>query len=117
MNHVFFAVFAFIMIFGITDSFADRHVEIQRGQTIQIGNLELSFTDVEDSRCLSDTTCIWEGQVTATIHIQNKTHSITGNLTPGDSLTDMVPHIITLVDVNPHPASVKISNYTATVIL
>lgn len=47
---------------AISSAFA---VEVELGETISYDELELSFYDIEDSRCPLDVTCIWEGEVIA----------------------------------------------------
>lgn len=117
MNRLLLVVFLLLIIPNMLESFADKQVEIKIDQPIHVDNIELNFHDVEDSRCPSDVTCVWEGQVTAMIRIQNQSHIITGSFTPGHSLTSIAPYKITLVDVHPHPISTEVSNYTATLIL
>ena len=101
----------------IDKSFADKQVKINFGQTIQVDDLELYFYDIEDSRCPSDVTCIWEGQVTAMIRIENQTHKNVGHFTPGYAFTNITPYKITLTDVNPYPISTKKPDYVATLVI
>ena len=66
---------AALLLVGISDeSFADKRIKLHLGQTTSTENLKLTLHDVYDSRCPSDVTCVWDGQVTATIQIQNNTH-------------------------------------------
>lgn len=89
-------------------------VEIPFEQTIQYEDLELYFYDVEDSRCPTDITCIWEGQVTAMIHVKNQTHKISGYFTPNHTVNYITPYNVTLVDIQPHPVSTEKPEYVAT---
>ena len=109
-----------LILFGITgfsESFADKQITIKLGQTIHADDLELSFYNIDDSRCLSDVTCVWEGQVTAMIHIQNQTHQHSEQFTPGYTSDYITPHKITLVDVSPYPISTEKPDYLATLMM
>ena len=97
------------------ESFEDEVIEIKLGQEIQVNDLSLNFHDIEDSRCPSDLTCIWEGNVTAMIAIKNQTHRVSGIFTPGYTLSYITPYEITLVDLQPYPISTKETKYVATV--
>ena len=89
-------------------------LEIKFDQKIRVGDLELYFYDIEDSRCPLDVTCIWKGNVTAMIHVKNQTHKIAGYFTPGYTLTYITPYNVTLVDIQPYPISTEKSDYVAT---
>ena len=89
-------------------------VVIPFDQTFQYEDLELFFYDVEDSRCPLDVTCIWEGEVTAMIHVRNQTHKTAGYFTPGYTISYITPYNVTLVDVQPHPVSTEKPDYIAT---
>ena len=106
-------IFALVMIPVLSESFAEE-LEIKFGETISYDNLKLYFYDVEDSRCPSDVTCIWEGKVAAMIHISNETHKTGGSLEIGYPMTYITPYTITLLDVKPHPISTEKSIYVAT---
>ena len=93
-------------------SFAEE-LEIEFRETVSYENLKLYFYDVEDSRCPSDVTCIWEGKVSAMIHISNQTHKIGGPLEISYPVTYISPYTITLVDVKPHPISTEKPDYVA----
>ena len=77
MKTRFLILFALIMIPAA--SFAEE-LEVELGETVTYDNLKLYFYDVEDSRCPSDVTCVWEGEVVAMIQISNQTDTF------GDSL-------------------------------
>ena len=102
-----------LAIIPITDILFAEELEIEFGETISYENLKLYFYDVEDSRCPSDVTCIWEGKVSAMIHISNQTHKIGGPLEISYSITHISPYTITLVDVKPHPVSTEKPGYVA----
>lgn len=88
-------------------------VELVMGQVFQYENLELEFYDIEDSRCPLDVTCVWEGKVTAMIHVRNQTHKIAGYFEPGHSVSYISPYTVTLLDVTPHPVSTEKPDYTS----
>lgn len=92
---------------------ASEAVEIKLDQRIHVGDLDLYFYDIEDSRCPLDVTCVWEGKVTAMILVQNQTHKISGYFTPGYTLSYITPYNVTLVAVNPHPISTEKPDYVA----
>ena len=113
MKTRFLILFAIVMIPIMTESFAEE-LEIKFDQTISYENLKLYFYDIEDSRCPSDITCIWEGKVSTMIHISNQTHKIGGPLELDFPLTYFVPYEITLIDVKPYPISTEKPDYVAT---
>ena len=93
----------------INDSFAEKKIKLHSGQTTSVENLKFTLYDVDDSRCPSDVTCVWGGQVSAKIRIENQTHSKMINFMPGDSYTFFSPYKIILLDVSPYPVSTQIS--------
>ena len=106
-------IFVLVMIPVVSESFAED-LEIKFGETVSYDNLKLYFYDVEDSRCPSDVTCIWEGKVAAMIHTSNETHKIGGPVEIGYPMTYITPYTITLLDVKPYPISTEKSIYVAT---
>jgi hypothetical protein len=85
-------------------------VELKFNEKISIGDIELYFYDIKDSRCPLDVTCVWEGEVNVMIQVQNQTDKISGNFTPGFTLS-FTSYNITLVDVLPHPTSTEKPDY------
>jgi len=51
----------------------DEPFMIKLHQTLSIDNLDVEFSGIEDSRCPSDVTCIWEGRASVTLRIYNQT--------------------------------------------
>ncbi len=116
MKTIFLIILSLVIIAPVIDeSSADETIEIKLGQETQFNDLILNFHDVEDSRCPSDLTCIWEGEVTAMIVVKNQTHRISGVFAPGDVLSYITPYDITLVDLQPHPISTEEAKYVATI--
>ncbi len=91
----------------ISDSFAEKKIKLRSEQIIDVENLKFTLDDVDDSRCPSDVTCMWGGEVTATIRIANQTHSKIIDFIPGDSYMFFSPYKIILLDVSPYPVSTK----------
>ncbi len=100
-----------ILLIGISDeSFADKRIKLHLEQTISTNDLKFTFLNVSDSRCPSDITCVWAGHVTATIRIENQTHTNISNLIPDDSPIFFSPYKIILLDVSPYPTSMETSD-------
>lgn len=89
-------------------------ITLKQDQTTTYRNLTFWFYDIEDSRCPSDVTCVWEGEVKVMIHIRNQTHKISAQFTPNHSVTYIQPYNITLTDIQPYPVSTEKADYTAT---
>jgi hypothetical protein len=92
-----------------TDGTSDT-IELKFNEKISIGDIELYFYDIEDSRCPLDVTCVWEGEVNVMIQVQNQTNKTSENFSPGFTLS-LTPYNITLVDVLPHPTSTEKPDY------
>ena len=88
-------------------------IKIGIGQKIQLDDLKLYFYDIEDSRCPLDVECIWEGEVTVMINLDNKTLDASTYFTPGRTVT-FPPYEITMTDIQPHPISTEKPDYVAT---
>ncbi len=102
------SLFAVLILSGLPDeSFADKRIKLHLGQTISTENLKFTLHGVDDSRCPSDVTCVWGGQVTATIQIQNQTHTQMIDFMPHDSYVFFSPYKIILLDVSPYPVSTE----------
>lgn len=86
----------------------DEPFVIKLHQTLSIDNLDVEFSRIEDSRCPSDVTCIWEGRASVTLRIYNQTQYQTIILTTNETPTFHVDlYEITLIDVLPYPISTK----------
>ena len=97
----------------VDQSFAEE-VEILFGQTVTYENLMLYFYDIEDSRCPSDVTCVWEGRVLAMIRVSNSTHDVGGPQEIGFVQKTFPPYLITLKDIQPYPVSTEKPDYVVT---
>ena len=87
-------------------------VELKLGEKVSQDGLEVFFYDIEDSRCPSDVTCVWEGEVIAKITMQNQTHETSHDFSVG-STHFIFPYEVRLIDVIPHPTSTQTPNYIA----
>ncbi len=100
-----------LILSGMLDeSFADKKIKLHLDQTINVDDLKFTLSSVNDSRCPSDVTCVWAGQVNVIIYIENQTHSKTVDFMPTDSYTFFSPYEIILLDVSPYPTSTKKSD-------
>jgi len=81
MNKIllFFAI-VYVSILVWTNSVFAEKLEIQLGETKSYEDLQFYFNDVNDSRCPSDVTCIWEGKVSIMIDITRDIYTIGGPL-------------------------------------
>lgn len=87
---------------------------------------KISILDIEDSRCPSDVTCIWEGEVKISINVVKDKNPM-GNFTltsrAGDkdlSTQTVDGYLIQVIDVNPYPVSTKqipLSDYVVTLVV
>jgi hypothetical protein len=96
----------------------DEPFMIKLHQKLTVDNLNVEFLSVDDSRCPSDVTCIWEGRASVTFHIYNQAQNQTITLVTGETTTLHVdPYEINLIDVLPYPISTKdiSEEYTATI--
>ena len=130
MKHLFYISSSVLALFliGITSyAFADNTIQlgvpfhIQFNQTATMQDLQLKITNLTDSRCASDVTCIWQGQAKILIDI-NKNNQNLGNfsliLNDKNLESRSFDHYsIHLIEVNPYPISTKktqLSDYDIT---
>ncbi|TAK19380.1 MAG: hypothetical protein EPO37_04645 [Nitrosarchaeum sp.] len=96
----------------------DEPFMIKLHQRLSIDDLDVEFSEIEDSRCPSDVTCIWEGRASITLHIYNQTQYQTITLTTDETPTFHVSsYKIDLIDILPYPVSTKdiSEEYVATI--
>lgn len=102
-----------MLIFLLADlvTISSAHAfELKLGEKVSQDGLEVFFSDIEDSRCPLDITCVWEGEVIAKITMQNQTHEISHDFSIGSTYF-ISPYEVTLIDVMPHPTSTQTPNY------
>lgn len=111
---------------GTTSNAAEsaEAVVLSLGEETTVGDVTLTWTEVEDSRCPIDVQCIWEGRVVVTLEVSvgdedpetvRLTNHPDGLREEGDS--DLVERL-QLVDVEPYPHSehpTERSDYRATI--
>ena len=117
-----------LSVIGITNyTFADDAKQlgvpfhIQFNQTATVQDLQIKITNLTDSRCPSDITCIWQGQAKILGNI-NKGNQNLGNfsliLNDKNLESQFIDHYsINLIEVNPYPISTnktKLSDYDIT---
>ena len=96
----------------------DEPFMIKLHQRLSVDNLDVEFSGIEDSRCPSDVTCIWEGRASVTLHIYNQTQYQAITLTTDETTTFHVnSYEIDLIDILPYPVSTKdiSEEYVATI--
>ena len=96
----------------------DEPFMIKLHQTLSVDNLDVTFSEIEDSRCPSDVTCIWEGRASVMLRIYNQIQYQTIILTTGENTTLHVDlYQIKLIDILPYPVSTKdiSKEYVATI--
>jgi len=97
---------------------SNDHVMINLHQTKSIDNLEVTFSEIDDSRCPSDVTCIWEGRASVTLDIYDHLQNQTIILTTNEILSKNIGiYKISLIDISPYPVSTKdiSQDYVATI--
>lgn len=95
--------------------------QIQFNQTATIQDLQIKITNLTDSRCPSDVTCVWQGQVKTLVDI-NKNNKNLGNfsliLNDKNLQARYFDHYsIQIIKVVPYPISTKkthLSDYDIT---
>ncbi len=96
-------------------------VQINQQKTVAKNKLTIKFVSlIEDSRCPSDTNCIWAGNARITIKVSNgksaaKTFELNTNLKP--QTVSFAGYEIKLASLTPQPATnirINRNGYTAT---
>ncbi|HIK32113.1 MAG TPA: hypothetical protein IGS17_07590 [Oscillatoriales cyanobacterium M59_W2019_021] len=105
----------------------DRQFEIRYDQVVRIPaeDLDLKFTDVVgDSRCPSDTQCVFQGRVEIVLQVVRGDRDL-GNVNlvrqaglENEAMATIDGYSIQLIDVKPYPQTsqpIELSNYRAIV--
>lgn len=111
MKHVIIFLFL-IGTAGLSYAESDSAVSIdpfmiKLHQTLSVDSLDVEFLEIDDSRCPSDVTCIWEGRTSVTLRIYNQTQYHTIILTNETPTLHVDSYEITLIDVLPYPVSTE----------
>lgn len=95
----------------------DKNVRLNGQYQLANSNLKFSVVEINDSRCPSDVTCIWEGKADVKIEVESPQKGII-TLNTFDNLVDTVGNYsFELVDVLPYPIStvqVDLEDYDVT---
>lgn len=102
-------------------------LKINQTASIESNNIKVKFLNVfSDSRCPSDVTCIWEGEITIFVNIIKNNQNLGDfNLTSRGGQKDLAiksfdGHLIQLLKVDPYPTSGKkipLSDYVSTFVV
>ena len=80
--------------------------EIEFDKTVQYKNLKIKFTEIEDSRCPSDVTCVWEGQANVTFQVFQDSDEYETKFVTGEKISHTInQYKINLIDILPYPKS------------
>jgi len=96
----------------------DDPIMIKLHHAISFNDLDVTFSGIDDSRCPTDVTCIWEGRASITLHvfdqIQNQTITLTTDKIQSKNVGS---YEIKLIDVLPYPVTTKdiSEEYVATI--
>jgi hypothetical protein len=130
LKHLFYITSSIVVLalIGITSyAFADNIIQLGVpfhlgfNQTVTMQDLQIKIANLTDSRCPSDVTCVWQGEVKILVDI-NKNSQNLGNFSL--SLNDKSlaarsfdHYTIQLIKVDPYPISAKkthLSDYDIT---
>ena len=110
--------------FGETSHALDFPIALKMGETAKIDSeLEMTLLDIEDSRCPSDVTCIWQGTVTAKINLEKGTQDLgvyNISLDRGENEKTFDVYYIKLTNAEPYPIStepLELADYTLTFVI
>lgn len=84
----------------------DGLIQIGLHQTVTYEDLKLTLTKVEDSRCPSDVTCVWEGQAKVTLQVFQGLNEHRVTFVTGERKLDTIgQYKINFIDILPYPTS------------
>ncbi|RDJ31606.1 MAG: hypothetical protein DWQ18_06045 [Crenarchaeota archaeon] len=106
------------------DAKLDSSIKLSVGETAEIKSKQLAITldDISDSRCPKDVTCIWEGEVTATLSItkgDDKSSTIEIKTSETTSV-EFSTYSLTLTNTEPYPEEnmeIKKEQYVITLLV
>jgi len=86
---------------------ANKSFTVQMNQSVFFNNFEITFSEIlEDSRCPTDVTCVWEGRASINIDVKNKGKIQNMTLTTVDKTTAYFDsYEVNLVEIWPYPDS------------
>lgn len=127
MRYEILSISLVLILTGVTlpHAFSDDMVNAQLGtnfeimanQTVSIQpqGVMLQLVNVTDSRCPSDVTCIWAGQATVNLAVQDNGNTNLLTLVSQAGSTDIKStgqYVVQLVKVDPYPTSKKTINFS-----
>lgn len=110
------------LAFGETSHALDFPIGLRIGDIANIGSeLQMTLLEIEDSRCPSDVTCVWQGTVTAKINFTNESQDLGIHDISLDAREDEKTfggYYVRLTNVEPYPKSttspIESADYTLT---
>jgi hypothetical protein len=95
--------------FAIESDNNDNQIAIMVNQTKTWDTLKITLLEIaEDSRCPLDVTCVWQGQASVKLHIEDQKKSEEIVLNDDKSINlQIAPLEIKLVDLFPYPVSTE----------
>ena len=84
-----------------------KSFKIKINQTVEFEDFKIKFIKIEDSRCPSDVTCVWEGEAKTIFQIRQQSESQTITLTTQNisTTTNVGPYEISLINIVPYPTT------------
>ena len=102
----------------LTDlSILEENLQIDEVFQSEENSLKFTITEITDSRCASDVTCVWQGEAVVKIEIELPQEGFI-NLSTFDNVIDTFGiHSFELIDVSPYPISteqIELEDYVVT---
>ncbi len=97
---------------------ADGTHTVRYGGTVTIAGKRILFTDVTESRCPKDVTCVWAGDAAVRLEAGGESVVLHTNASAGASVGKLAGLTITLVEVKPEPVGsgeTKKADYIVTI--
>lgn len=84
---------------------ADGTHTVRYGATVTIAGKPVSFTDITESRCPKDVTCVWAGDAAVRLEAGGESVVLHTNASAGPAEGKLAGLTITLVEVKPEPVT------------
>lgn len=97
---------------------ADGTRTLRFGATVTVAGKPISFTDITESRCPKDVTCVWAGDAAVRLESAGEALVLHTNGSAGPSEGKLAGLTITLVEVKPEPVGsgeTKKADYVVTI--
>ena len=94
-----------------------KSLEIEFDKSIQFKDLKIKFIEIDDSRCPSDVTCVWEGQAKVSLQVIQDSEEYKITLATGEKTTETInQYRFKLIDILPYPTLKNLEkDYVATI--